>query len=166
MLQQCHRHRRKRLSFFLSSLFRLNLFFHLVLVTKHNQHTTNILVRGETGRNSLLASTLTRNINPIKYLNNKCNSTLVKQARDCETSKKDNRQTVSSLAQKHENTLTLHIANNEDIWIISKYKFSEAVYEEFNRLWQDQIPLYLMAATYKLCKNRLKFENYLRNIKN
>ena len=51
-----------------------------------NRSTTNILVRGETGRNPLLASTLTRNINYIKYFNNKCNSTLVKQALDYETS--------------------------------------------------------------------------------
>ena len=99
-----------------------------------NRSTTNILVRGETGRNPLLASTLSRNINYIKYLNNKCNSTLVKQALDYETSKKDNRQTILSLVQKHENTLTLQIANNEDIWTISKYKLSKAVYEEFNSL--------------------------------
>ena len=123
-----------------------------------DRSTTNILVRGETGRNPLLASTLTRNINYIKYLNNKCNPTLVKQALDYETSKKDNRQTILSLAQKHENTLTLQIANNGDIWTISKYKLSKAVYEEFNSLWQEQIPLYPKAATYKLFKDRIKFE--------
>ena len=127
-----------------------------------NRSTTNILVRGETGRNPLL----TRNINYIKYLNNKCNSTLVKQALDYKTSKKDNRQTILSLIQIHENTLTLQIANNEDIWTISKYKLSKAVYEEFNSLWQGQIPLYPKAATYKLLKDRIKFENDLINIKN
>ena len=131
-----------------------------------NRSTTNIPVRGETGRNPLLASTLARNINYIKYLNNKCNSTLVKQALDYETSKKDNRQTILSLVQIHENTLTLQIANNEDIWAISKYKLSKAVYEEFNSLWQGQIPLYTKAATYKLFKDRIKFENYLTTIKN
>ena len=131
-----------------------------------NRSTTNILVRGETGRNPLFASTLTRNINYIKYLNNKCNSTLVKQAPDYETSKKDNRQTILSLVKIHENTRTLQIANNEDIWTISKYKLSKAVYEEFNSLWQGQIPLYTKAATYKLFKDRIKFENDLTNIKN
>ena len=84
---------------------------------------------------------LTRNINYIKYLNNKCNSTLVKQALDYETSKKYNSQTLLSLVQK------LYIANNEDIWTISKYKLSKP-YVEFNRLLQDQIPLYPKAATY------------------
>ena len=113
-----------------------------------------------------IASTRTRNINYIKYLNKKCNSTLVKQALDYETSKKDNRQTILSLVQIHENTLTLQIANNEDIWAISKYKLSKAVYEEFNNLWQGQIPLYTKAATYKLFKKRIKFENYLTYIKN
>ena len=131
-----------------------------------NRSTKNILVRGETGRNPLLASTFTRNINYIKYLNNKCNSTLVKQALDYETSKKDNRQTILSLVQIHENTLTLQIANNEDIWTISKYKLSKAVYEEFNSIWQGQIPLYTKAATYKLFKDIMKFENYLTYIKN
>ena len=131
-----------------------------------NRSTTNILVREQTGRNPLLASTLTRNINYIKYLNNKCNSTLVKQALDYETSKKDNRQTILSLVQIHENTLTLQIANNDDIWTISKYKLSKAVYEEFNSLLQGQIPLYTKAATYKLFKDRIKFENDLTNIKN
>ena len=40
------------------------------------------------------------------------------------------------------------------------------MYEEFNSVWQGQIPLYPKAATYKLFKDRIKFENYLTNIKN
>ena len=63
-----------------------------------NRSSTNILVKGETGRNPLLASALTRNINYIKYLNKRCNSTLVKQALVYET--QNNRLTILSLAQK------------------------------------------------------------------
>ena len=91
-----------------------------------NRSTTNILVRRNWQKPITCLNTCQ------KHLNNRCNSTLVKQARDYETSKKDNRQTILSLVQIHENTLTLQIANNEDIWTISKYKLSKAVYEEFN----------------------------------
>ena len=45
-----------------------------------NRSTTNILTRAETGRNPLMAPILTRNINYIKYVENKNDSTLVKQA--------------------------------------------------------------------------------------
>ena len=131
-----------------------------------NRSTTNILVRGETGRNPLLASIITRNISYIKYIDNKSDSTLVKQAFNYESLKKDNRQTLLSLMQKYENSLKLHLTNNQDIKTASKYKLNKAVYEEFNCLWQLQIPLYPKADTYKLFKNRLKFENYLTNIKN
>ena len=96
--------------------------------------------RGETGRNPLLASTLTRNIKYIKYLNNKCNSTLVKQALDYETSKKDNRQTILSLVQKHENTLTLQIANNEDIWTISNINLVKLCTKSLTVYGRDKYP--------------------------
>ena len=45
-----------------------------------NRSTTNILTRAETGRNPLMVPILIRNINYIKYMGNKNDSTLVKQA--------------------------------------------------------------------------------------
>ena len=114
-----------------------------------NRSTTNILVRGETGRNPLMAPILTRNIN-FNY----------------ELTKKDNRLSIINLMQKHENGLKQNLKEHEEILSTSKDKLRKAVYEEFNTLWQSQIPLYPKATTYNLFKNRIKFENYLMNTKN
>ena len=84
-----------------------------------NRSTTNI-VRGEMGRHSLQAYILNRNKNYIKYVENKCNTTLVKQALNYEQSKMECRPTVPCLLQNHENGLRTHLKNEEEIKHVNK----------------------------------------------
>ena len=66
-----------------------------------NRSTTNILVSGEIGRHCLQAYyILNRNINYIKYLENKFNTKLVKQALNYEQSTMDCRPTVLCVYSK------------------------------------------------------------------
>ena len=51
-----------------------------------NRSITNTLTRAETGRNPLMTPILIRNINYIKYVENKNDSALIKQALNYETS--------------------------------------------------------------------------------
>ena len=78
------------------------------------------------GRYSLQAYILNRNINYIKYVENKCNSTLVKQALNYKQSKMECRPTVLCLLQNHK--------NEEEIKRVSKYKLRRVIFEEFNKL--------------------------------
>ena len=68
------------------------------------------------------------------------------------------RTTVLCLLQNHE--------NEEEIKHVSKYKLRRAIFEEFNKLWQLQIPKLPKADTYRLFKTRVKFENYLIDTNN
>ena len=120
------------------------------------------------GRHSLQAYILNRNINYIKYFENKCNTTLVKQALNYEQSKMECRPTVLCLLQNHENGLRTHLKNDglrthlkneEEIKRVSKYKLRRAIIEEFNKLWQLQIPKFPKADTNRLLKTRVKLEN-------
>ena len=67
-----------------------------------NYSTTNILVRRECGRNPLQENILNRSINYLKYINNKNNKTLVKQALNYERLQEDTRETMTCMAKQHE----------------------------------------------------------------
>ena len=49
---------------------------------------------------------------------------------------------------------------------VGRFKLRKVVYEVFNTLWQQQIPTYPKADTYKLFKNKIKLEKYLTIIDN
>ena len=76
-----------------------------------NRSTTNVLARGEVGRTSLQSDILALSIGYIKYLENKPSSLVTEQ-----------RTTILSLFNIHENRLKTHLKNNEDIKTISKSK--------------------------------------------
>ena len=130
-----------------------------------NYSTTNILVRRECGRNPLQEKILTRNINYIKYVTNKSNNTLVKQALNYENSKEESRITISNMVKQHKVNIENYLKENENIWNISKHKLKSATYQYFNQLWVEQTPLYTKAETYKLFKNKVGLEAYLTNTK-
>ena len=67
-----------------------------------NYSTTNILVRRECGRNPLRENILNHSINYIKYINNKWNTALVKQALNYEISKEETRVSITCMAKQHE----------------------------------------------------------------
>ena len=108
-----------------------------------NRSTTNILTRAETSRNTLMAPILIRNINYTKYVENKNDNTLVKQALNYEKTITTGISTILTLLQNHENG----------------FKLRKVVYEVFNTLWQQQIPTYPKADTYKLSKTELNWRS-------
>ena len=74
-----------------------------------NYSTTNILVRGECGRNPLQENILNRSINYLKYITNKYNNTLVKQALNYEWLKEDTRVTMTCMAKQHEEKIGAYL---------------------------------------------------------
>ena len=90
----------------------------------------------------------------------------MKQALNYEQSTRECRPTVLCLLQNYENGLGIHLKNEEEIKHVSKYKLSRAIFEEFNKLWQLQIPKFPKAATYRLFKTRVKLENDLIDTNN
>ena len=51
------------------------------------------------------------------------------------------------LLQTRGNGLRTHLKNEEEIKHVSKYKLRRALFEEFNKLWQLQIPKFSKADT-------------------
>ena len=125
-----------------------------------NRPTTNVLARGEVGRTSLQSDILALSIGYIKYPENKPSS-LVKSAFEYESLLTEQRTTIRSLFNIHENRLKTHLKNNEDIKTISKSKLKYIINEIFNSIWITQLNNYPKADTYKQFKTRLKFECYL-----
>ena len=119
-----------------------------------NRSTTNVLARGEVGRTSLQSDILSLS------LENKPSS-LVKSALEYESLLTEQRTTILSLFNIHENRLKTHLKNNEDIKTISKSKLKYIINEIFNSIWITQLKNYPKADTYKQFKTRLKFECYL-----
>ena len=122
-----------------------------------NWSTTNVLARGEVGRTSLQSDILALSIGYIKYLENKPSS-LVKSVLEYESLLTEQRTTILSLFNIHENRLKTHLKNNEDIKTISKSKLKYIINEIFNSIWITQLNNYPKADTYKQFKTRLKFE--------
>ena len=129
-----------------------------------NYSTTNILVRRECGRNPLRENILNRSINYIKYINNKGNTALVKQALNYEISKEDTRVSITCMAKQHEEQIGAYLKENENIWNISRQKLKSAINQYFNQLWGEQTPLYTKAGTYTSFKNKVGLERYLVDI--
>ena len=91
-------------------------------------------------------------------MENKNDSTLVKQALNYEKTITAGRSTILTLLQNHENGFKQNLQENEHIMTVGKFKLRKVVYEVFNTLWQQQIPTYPKTDTYKLFKNRIKLE--------
>ena len=126
-----------------------------------NRSTTNVLVRGELGRHSLQENILRRNINYIKYVENKDPQSLAKQAANYEILHAEKRDSFYSLLKKYEQKLI-----NNNIKLVSKSKLRTLIREEFNTSWKTQIASFPKADIYRQFKDRVKFENYLVDIKN
>ena len=82
-----------------------------------NRSTTNVLVRSELGRHSLQENIFTRNINYIKYVENKDPQSLIKQAANYESSYTDKINSFYSLLKTYEHKLI-----NNNIKLLSKSK--------------------------------------------
>ena len=125
-----------------------------------NRSTTNVLVRSELGRHSLLENITTRNINYIIYIENKNITALVKQAANYEITM-HNRNNLYSIFTKQEEGIT-----NHDLRQISRFKLNALIKRVFDNTWSTYITSFTKADTFRLFKNVVKFEPYLEDIKN
>ena len=123
-----------------------------------NRSTTNVLIRSEVGRHLLQEQILARNINYIKYIENKDPPALVKQAANYEILYIDERNSYS-LLKTYEHNLVNRNNSNGEIRKLSKPKLCNIIKEEFNTLWQTQVTTFTKADTYTQFKNRVKFES-------
>ena len=89
-------------------------------------------------------------LNYLKYITNKNNNTLVKQALNYERLKEDTRVTITCMAKQHEENIGAYFKENENIWNISRFQLKSAINQYFNQLWLEQTPIYIKAGTYKL----------------
>ena len=95
-------------------------------------------------------------------MENKNDSTLVKQALNCE--KTMGKSTILTLLQNHENGFKQNLKENEHILTVAKFKLRKVVYEVFNTGNNKYQPT--LKHTYKVFKNRMKPEKYLTIIDN
>ena len=131
-----------------------------------NRSTMNILVRGEMGRYSLQSNVLLRNIKYLKYLQNKDNNYLAKQAYLYELSKTTNRSTIASSMVKARTKLHNLIDEDVDLLKISDKKLRGFINLIHSAEWKTKLQSSSKAETYNFFKNEIKFEKYLNNIKN
>ena len=133
-----------------------------------NRSTTNILVRGELDRHSLQEEILRRNINYAKYINQKDNTHLVKQAYNFERTRPGEKISLFNTMQKY--TLRLHELHKcflpwhdplENIYNIPVNKMKTYTYQIFHSEWKNNLLASTKGSTYRLFKQDMKLEGYL-----
>ena len=133
-----------------------------------NRATTNILVKGEINRHSLQEEILRRNIKYAKYLHQKIDSSLVKQAYNYELERPIGSTTFFSTIKKHCEALqTLHAqfipyrVPYENIYEIKESKLKLYTHGIFHNKWINDLQESRKGDTYKTFKQRMKYEKYL-----
>ena len=133
-----------------------------------NRSTTNILVRGELDRHSLQEEILRRNINFAKYINQKDNTHLVKQAYNFERRRPSEKVSLFNTMQKYTQRLyELHKCflpwNDplENIYNIPGDKMKTYTYQIFHYEWKNSLDASTKGSTYKQFKQDMKLEGYL-----
>ena len=110
-----------------------------------NGSTTSLLVRGEMGRHSLLEKITLRNINYIKYVENKQAQSLVNQAVKYEAQHSQDRKKIYSILLKH---------NNNNVRETSPANLKRLIWDSFDNDWNININMFPKADTYKSFKKR------------
>lgn len=122
-----------------------------------NRSTTSLMARSEMGRHSLLHYVTKRNINFLKYIDEKGQDTLVNQAANYELTQSENRDSLFNLLTKYD-----RYPNIEKLNIRT---FDSVIRTEFDRDWSTNIATYSKADTFKEFKSHMRLENYLTTIK-
>jgi hypothetical protein len=138
-----------------------------------NRSTTTAMVRGELNRHSLQEEILRRNLNYAKYIHEKEDIIIVKQAYTHEQSRSMECKTFFSTMQKH-------AANINDMGSTSFYPYADpyvslyemepkvlrtVTYELFHSEWKRKLESHTKADTYRSFKDNMKFEPYLLHTK-
>ena len=136
-----------------------------------NRATTNILVRGEVNRHSLQWDITRRNIKYAKYINNKEDHTLVKQAYNYELRRPTTSITFTNTIDKHTEALhsihkQFHPYRNpyENIFEISDDKMWKYTYQIFHNEWKNNLENSRKGENYNSYKQNMKYEPYLETL--
>ena len=134
-----------------------------------NRSTTTAMVRGELNRHSLQEEILRRNINYARYIQEKEDTCLVKQAYIYELKRAVDNTTFFSTMQKHasqinnmESTAFYPYADPfENIYQLEPKRLRMITQELFHNSWKQKLESSTKADTYRTFKDNMKFEPYL-----
>ena len=145
-----------------------------------NRSTTNVMVRSELGRHSLQERITKRNLKYIQYVASKDAHSLVWHALNYELTQVNQRKTIFSLFQRHENELVSScmpvpevrmdyqnpaISFVEKVKSIEEDKLHGSVKSCFDSLWKNELASFPKADSFRQFKETVKFERYLENIR-
>ena len=122
-----------------------------------NRNSSNVLVMRELGRLPLQAKAFNNNINYLKYISLKEDTTIVKQAYQYEKSKLGRRTTIENSLNK----VNIHYAQSDilaNVLTTSRSTLKQKINKLFQEKWRIKLTLSPKADTYKLFKNFPKFE--------
>ena len=122
-----------------------------------NRSTSNVLVMGDLGRLPLQANIFNNNINYLKYLTNKDNMSLVKQAYLYEKRKSEERITIENSLQKLA-TQPLVGRTIPNVIAESRRSLKKKINKLFEEKWRTKLNLSPKADTFKIFKLHPKFE--------
>ena len=132
-----------------------------------NRSATNILVRGETNRHSLLLEVLKRHIKYVKYIKEKEGDRLVTQALNYEQNRVSNKTFLNSILKYREQLQQAHgqalpyYHPCENILDISEDKLKQYIKDIFHNIWKSKLETSIKGETYKRFKDQMCFEQYL-----
>jgi hypothetical protein len=135
-----------------------------------NRSTTNILVRGETNRHSLLQEVLKRHIKYVKYIKDKEGDRLVTQALNYEQNRADNQTFLSTILRYGEQLQEYHgqalpyYHPYENILDISEDKLKQYTKDIFHNIWKSKLEISIKGETYKSFKDQMYYEKYLNQL--
>ena len=132
-----------------------------------NRSTTNILVRGDINRHSLQLDILKRNIKYLRYINEKDDNTIVKQAYRYEL---ERNQPITLLSTLNKYEMKLQQAHgqffpykypHENILDISEDKLKIYTKEIHDNIWKEKLGESTKGRTYRGFKTHMQYEPLL-----
>ena len=133
-----------------------------------NRSTTTAMVRGELNQHSLQEEILRRNIKYAKYIFEKEDNRIVKQAYEYELNRDDGNTTFFSTMQKHINNIN-NITNNFPPFInpyVNLYEMEDirsVTNQLFANEWKEKLENSTKCDTYRQFKDTMKIDHYLHH---
>ena len=137
-----------------------------------NRSTTNILVRGETNRHSLLQEVLKRHIKYMKYVKEKEDDRLVTQALNYERNRDKKPTFLNTILRYEEELLNRHNDDengphqhpHDKILDITEAKLKAYIKDIFHNIWKTKLEESIKGKTYQAFKTERCYERYLDHL--
>ena len=132
-----------------------------------NRSTTNILVRGETNRHTLLREILKRHVKYVRYIRDKDGDRLVTQALNYEVNRVNKPTFLNTIERYGEELQRSHGEflpykyPYENVLEITDDKLKQYAGEIFHNIWKSKLESSTKGETYKSFKDNRKYEKYL-----